>query len=68
MSDTVVLNSTAVAAIYIGQRNAEALTGQSFRYWRDHAEQLGLEILRVNGKSFIRAAQLAAAIERAAAA
>lgn len=50
------------AARYISSRNAEAVVGQSWRWCRDHAKAWGVEILRVDGKSFIEAARFCAAL------
>lgn len=50
----------------IGPANAEAATGVSWRWIRDHASQLGVEIVKIDGKSVILADRLLAALERRA--
>ena len=54
------------APLSIGPKNAEALTGLSWRWLRDNAEDLGVEVVRVGGKSFIPAGSLREALERRA--
>lgn len=56
-----------MAPIYIGPANAEHVIGQPWRWTRDTARRLGVSILKVGGKPLIRAAELAAALEREAA-
>jgi hypothetical protein len=53
-----------VRPILIGPKNAELMTGLSWRWWRDHAAELGLEIIRVDGKPTIIADRALAAIEK----
>jgi hypothetical protein len=53
-----------VAPVAIGSNNAELVTGYSWRWLRDHADELGVEVIKVDGKSFILASDLAAALER----
>lgn len=53
--------------LLISSRNAEAVIGQTWRWLRDHAADLGLEILTVDGKRFIDAAAALDAIKRRAA-
>ena len=48
----------------IGPRNAEAATGVTWRWIRDHAPELGVQVVRVDGKAFVLAAELLAALER----
>jgi hypothetical protein len=56
----------AVTPITIGPRNAVEMTGLSWRWLRDNAERLGVELWRVGGKSVIPAAPLLRALEREA--
>jgi hypothetical protein len=50
---------------YISVRNAEALTGQGYRWCRDMAHALGVQVLHVGRKRFIPAAEFFAALEKA---
>jgi hypothetical protein len=52
--------------ITIGPRNAEAATGVSWRWIRDHAPELGITIIQVDGKRVVLASELLAALERRA--
>jgi hypothetical protein len=49
--------------LFIGPRNAEAVTGQAWRWCRDHARAWGVPILRVDAKPLIRTDEFAAALE-----
>jgi hypothetical protein len=48
----------------IGSGNAVAMTGHSWRWLRDHAEELGVAIVKVDGKAVIIADELLAALEK----
>lgn len=48
----------------VGPRNCEAATGVPWRWLRDHAAELGVQIVRIDGKSVIVATELLAALER----
>ncbi len=48
----------------VGPRNCEAATGVPWRWLREHAAELGVAIVRVDGKSVIVASELLAALER----
>jgi hypothetical protein len=50
--------------VSIGPKNAEAMTGHSWRWLRDHASELGVAIVKVDGKSVILADELLAALEK----
>lgn len=56
-----------VEALYISTKNAEAVVGQSWRWCRDQAKRLGVNIRGGKGgrKPFILAAEFSAALERA---
>jgi hypothetical protein len=53
--------------IYVTPTNAEQVIGQSWRWVRDTAKRLGVEILRVGGKPMIRTPELIGAFDREAA-
>lgn len=53
-----------VAPLAIGPANCEPMLGVSWRWLRDHAAELGLEVVRVGSKSFVEAAPALAAIRR----
>jgi hypothetical protein len=40
------------------------MTGSPWSWWRRHAAELGIELIRVGTKSFARAADVLAALER----
>jgi hypothetical protein len=48
----------------IGPANCEAALGVGWRWLRDHAEALGLTVLRVEGKPFVEASAALEAIRR----
>ena len=54
----------ASRAEYIGPRNAEAVTGQPWRWCRDHARLWGVPILRADAKPLIPAGEFFRALER----
>lgn len=54
----------SVAPLAIGPANCEAMLGVSWRWLRDHAAELGLTVLRVDGKPFVDAAAAIDAIRR----
>lgn len=56
-----------VCPALIGPRNCEAFIGQPWRWVRDTARRLGVPVLTVGGKSFVRAPEMLAALEREAA-
>ena len=58
----------AVVPKYISVRNAEALTGQGYRWCRDTAHELGVTVVAFGRKRFIPAAEFFAALEKAGAA
>lgn len=60
-------NEVVVAPLAIGPANAEQLTGQSWRWWRDHASDLGLQVVRVAGKPMIDAAAVVRVLAQQAA-
>ncbi len=47
----------------IGPANCEAMLGVNWRWLRDHAEELGLTMLRVAGKPFVEASAALEAIK-----
>lgn len=53
-----------VRPILIGAGNAKDATGVEWSWWRRNAKALGIEIVRVGAKSFARASDVLAAIER----
>lgn len=53
-----------ITPLTIGTKNAEQMTGFSWRWLRDHAPELGVEIIQIDGKSCILAEPLLAAIEQ----
>lgn len=53
-----------VAPLAIGPANCEAALGVNWRWLRDHAEALGLTVLRVDGKPFVEASAALEAIRR----
>ena len=57
---------TDVRPLSVGPLNAESMTGLPWRWIRDHAEELGVEVIRVDGKFLILAATLLAALEKRA--
>lgn len=54
----------SVTPLAIGPANCEAMLGVSWRWLRDHAAELELTIMRVDGKSFVDAAAALDAIRR----
>lgn len=48
----------------IGPKNAEAMIGHSWRWLRDHAEELGVRLVQIDGKRVVMADELLAALER----
>jgi hypothetical protein len=56
-----------IRPITITPRNAEQATGFKWRWLCDHAAELGIEIITIDGKRCIIAARLLAALERYAA-
>jgi hypothetical protein len=48
---------------FIGPRNAEAVTGQSWRWCRDHARAWGVVVLRVDAKPLVRLDEFVVALE-----
>lgn len=58
---------TEIRPIAIGPKNAEAMCGHSWRWLRDHAAELGVEIIAIDGKRCILADRLLAALEKRAA-
>ena len=52
-----------IRPITIGPKNAEAMTGLSWRWIRDHADELGVEIIAIDGKRFILADRLLVALK-----
>lgn len=55
-------NGSEVMPLAIGTKNAEAMTGFSWRWLRDHASELGVEVIAIDGKSCILAEPLLAAL------
>jgi hypothetical protein len=51
-----------VRPITIGPRNAEQMTGHTWRWLRDHAAELGVEIISINRKRVILGDALLAAL------
>ena len=52
--------------IAISSKNAESAVGVPWRWLRDHAAELGVTIIKIGGKSMIKADDLLAALERRA--
>jgi hypothetical protein len=52
--------------IAVGPRNAEAATGHTWRWLRDHRDELGVRLVRVDGKQMFLAHELRQALERVA--
>ena len=52
-----------IAPLAIGPRNCEQMVGHPWRWLRDHADELGVEVIKIDGKSCILAAPLLAALE-----
>ncbi len=50
--------------ICIGPRNAESMTGHSWRWLRDHARELGVDLIAIDGKRVLMADQLLEALQR----
>jgi hypothetical protein len=50
--------------ITIGPKNAEQMTGHTWRWLREHAAEMGVEVIQVDGKRFIVAAALLEALEK----
>lgn len=57
-----------VRPILIGAGNALEMTGKPWPWWRRHAAELGILLLKVGTATFARAADVLAAVERHAAA
>ncbi len=55
-----------VRPVLIGPANALEMTGAPWHFWRRHAAELGLEIVTLGSKRFIRAADLDAVMQRRA--
>lgn len=53
-----------VAPLMVGPVNCEPVLGVSWRWLRDHAGDLGLKVLRVEGKPFVEALAALEAIRR----
>ena len=53
---------SAIRPVLIGPANALEMTGAPWAYWRRHAMELGLEIVAIGSKHFIRAADLDAMV------
>jgi hypothetical protein len=53
-----------IRPVLIGPKNAEAMAGVSWRWIRDHAADLGVEVIHVGGKSFVGADALLDAVAR----
>lgn len=54
----------SVQPVLIGPKNCREMIGTDWRWLRDHAGELGIEIRRVRGKPFAIAGDVLAAVRR----
>jgi hypothetical protein len=56
-----------VSRLLLSEKNSVEATGQSFRFWREHAPSLGVPVVKIGRKAFIDAEALLSAIRARAA-